>query len=140
MLHTVKRGGGTAMSQYEVVRDSAILRNGNKNGNESCNKHAPWLDAARPQALENDDPGAQVNIRKLAVVSAIGSDMDVPGMRTTIASALSSANISVLAVHQSIRQANRQSFIDEDDYDLAIRSLHRCLAEIHDHDEAICAA
>ncbi|MDQ2077860.1 aspartate kinase [Marinimicrobium sp. ABcell2] len=90
--------------------------------------------------LEEQYPDAEVNVRKIAVVSAIGSDMKVPGMLTKTVSALSSANISVLAVHQSIRQVDMQFVIDEDDYDLAIKSLHRCLVEVHDHGEAICAA
>ena len=92
------------------------------------------------KVLQEQYPGAEVNIRKIAVVSAIGSDMNVPGMLTKTASALSSANISVLAVHQSIRQVDMQFVIDEDDYDLAIKSLHRYLVEVHDHGEAICAA
>lgn len=90
--------------------------------------------------LEEKYPDAEINIRKIAVVSAIGSDMNVPGMLTKTVSALSSADISVLAVHQSIRQVDMQFVINEDDYDLAIQSLHRCLVEVHDHGEAICAA
>lgn len=90
--------------------------------------------------LEEKYPDAELNIRKIAVVSAIGSDMNVPGMLTKTVSALSSADISVLAVHQSIRQVDMQFVINEDDYDLAIQSLHRCLVEVHDHGEAICAA
>lgn len=90
--------------------------------------------------LEEKYPDAEVDVRKVAVVSAIGSDMKVPGMLAKTVSALSSANISVLAVHQSIRQVDMQFIIDEDDYELAVKSLHRCLVEVHDHGDAICAA
>lgn len=90
--------------------------------------------------LEEKYPDAEIDVRKVAVVSAIGSDMKVPGMLAKTVSALSSANISVLAMHQSIRQVDMQFIIDEDDYELAVQSLHRCLVEVHDHGDAICAA
>ena len=77
---------------------------------------------------------------KVAVVSAIGSDMKVPGMLAKTVAALAEVNISILAMHQSIRQVDMQFIIDEDDYDLAVQSLHRCLIEVHDHGIAICAA
>ena len=90
--------------------------------------------------LEEKYQDADVDVRKVAVVSAIGSDMKVPGMLAKTVSALSSSNISVLAVHQSIRQVDMQFVIDEDDYELAVKSLHRALVEVHDHGDAICAA
>lgn len=90
--------------------------------------------------LEEKYSDADIDVRKVAVVSAIGSDMKVPGMLAKTVSALSSSNISVLAVHQSIRQVDMQFVIDEDDYELAVKSLHRALVEVHDHGDAICAA
>jgi aspartate kinase len=53
---------------------------------------------------------------------------------------LAKQNISVLAMHQSMRQVDMQFIIDEDDYDNAIKSLHSVLVEIHDHGKAICLA
>ncbi|WP_111641731.1 aspartate kinase [Marinimicrobium alkaliphilum] len=90
--------------------------------------------------LQEKYPDAEVDTRKVAVVSAIGSDMKVPGMLAKTVSALSEVNISVLAMHQSIRQVDMQFVIDEDDYDEAVKSLHRCLIEVHDHGSAICVA
>ena len=90
--------------------------------------------------LEEKYPDAEVDVRKVAVVSAIGSDMKVSGMLAKSATALSSANISVLAIHQSIRQVDMQFIVDEDDYDQAVKSLHKALVEVHDHGDAICAA
>ncbi|WP_020209720.1 aspartate kinase [Gilvimarinus chinensis] len=92
------------------------------------------------RVLEELYPDAEINTRKVAVVSAIGSDMKVPGMLAKTVSALSEVNISILAMHQSIRQVDMQFILDEDDYDLAVQSLHRCLIEVHNHGEAICAA
>ncbi len=90
--------------------------------------------------LEELYPDAEINTRKVAVVSAIGSDMKIPGMLAKTVSALSEVNISILAMHQSIRQVDMQFILDEDDYEEAVKSLHRCLIEVHDHGDAICAA
>ncbi|HUH38175.1 MAG TPA: aspartate kinase [Spongiibacteraceae bacterium] len=85
-------------------------------------------------------PDAELNQRKVAIVSAIGSDMQVPGMLASTVDALAKSKISVLAIHQSMRQVDIQFVVDEGDYQEAVRSLHRCLVEVHDHGVAICAA
>jgi len=88
-------------------------------------------------ALETRYPDAEINQTKVAIVSAIGSNMHVPGILAKAVTALADSNISVLAVHQSMRQVDMQFAINEDDYDLAVKSLHRCLVEVHDHGRAI---
>jgi aspartate kinase len=90
--------------------------------------------------LEASYPKAEISYRKVAIVSAIGSDMQVPGMLAKTVAALAESNISVLAMHQSMRQVDMQFVINEDDYNKAIQSLHRCLVEPHNHGLAICAA
>jgi len=90
--------------------------------------------------LEERYPDAELNQRKVAIVSAIGSDMQVPGILAKTVGALAKANISVLAIHQSMRQVDMQFVIDEDDYEAAVQSLHACLVEVHDHGRAICLA
>lgn len=85
-------------------------------------------------------PESEMRTRKVAIVSAIGSDMQVPGILAKTVSALAGAGISVLAVHQSMRQVDMQFIVDERDYTLAVQSLHQCLIEVHDHGTAICAA
>ena len=84
-------------------------------------------------------PTAEVNMRKVSIVSAIGSDMQVPGMLAKTVAAMADENINVLAMHQSMRQVDMQFVIDSEHYELAIQSLHRCLVEIHNHGVAICA-
>jgi aspartate kinase len=91
-------------------------------------------------ALAEQFPEAEINQQKIAVVSAIGSDMQVTGILAKTAAALASSNISVLAMHQSIRQVDMQFIVKETDYELAIQSLHQCLVETHDHGRAICLA
>ena len=85
-------------------------------------------------------PDCDIQVRKVAVVSAIGSDMKVPGMLSRAVAALARSGISVLAVHQSMRQVDMQFIINESDYESAVKSLHNALVEVYDHGEAICAA
>ncbi len=85
-------------------------------------------------------PDCDIQVRKVAVVSAIGSDMKVSGMLSRAVGALANSAISILAVHQSMRQVDMQFVIDESDYESAVKSLHAALVEVHEHGEAICAA
>ncbi len=92
------------------------------------------------RVLEEQFPEAEIRQQKVAVVSAIGSDMQVPGILAKTVNALSQANISVLAIHQSMRQVDMQFVVNDEDYEHAIRSLHAGLVEPHDHGRAICLA
>lgn len=92
------------------------------------------------KALEERFPEAQLNQQKVALVSAIGSDMNISGMLAKTVSALAGAEISILAVHQTMRQVEMQFIVKEDDYESAITALHGCLVEVHDHGKAICLA
>lgn len=91
-------------------------------------------------ALQQRFPEAEINQQKVAIVSAIGSDMKIPGILARTVSALAEKNISVLAMHQSMRQVDMQFIIAEDDYASAIKNLHSYLVEVHDHGRAICLA
>jgi len=75
----------------------------------------------------------------VAVVSAIGSDMQVPGLLARAVRSLADASISVVALHQSMRQVDIQFIVDEDAYEESIKSLHNGLIEPHDYGDAICA-
>lgn len=92
------------------------------------------------KALEELFVDAELDQQKVAIVSAIGSDMKIPGILAKTVGALAQKNISVLAMHQSMRQVDMQFVINEDDYDAAIKNLHTGLVEIHDHGKAICLA
>jgi aspartate kinase len=91
-------------------------------------------------AVEELFPEAELNQRKVAIVSAVGSDMQVPGILAKAVQAVASENISVLAVHQSMRQVDMQFIVSESDYDATVKSLHAALVEVHDHGRAICLA
>jgi len=91
-------------------------------------------------ALEEKYPDAEVNQQKIAIVSAIGSDMKVSGMLAKTVQAVATNGVSVLAVHQSMRQVDMQFVVDQSDYEKTVKSLHEALIEIHDHGRAICLA
>lgn len=91
-------------------------------------------------ALQEIYPDAEINQQKVSIVSAIGSDMKIPGILAKTVSALAEKQISVLAMHQSMRQVDMQFVIDEDAYTDAMKSLHCHLVEVHDHGIAICLA
>lgn len=92
------------------------------------------------KALQEKFPDAEISHKKVAMVSAIGSDMQVPGILAKTVSALAGQDVSVLAMHQSMRQVDMQFIINEGDYDKSIQALHRALVEVHDHGQAICVA
>jgi aspartate kinase len=85
-------------------------------------------------------PGAEIDQQKVAIVSAIGSDMKVQGILAQAVQAIAKAGVNVLAMHQSMRQVDMQFIVSDDDYETAVRSLHGALVEIHDHGRAICLA
>jgi len=92
------------------------------------------------RAISEVYPGAETDHRKVAIVSAIGSDMQVPGLLAKAVRALADESISIVAMHQSMRQVDMQFIIDDDAYEEAVRSLHNGLIEPHNYGEAICAA
>lgn len=85
-------------------------------------------------------PEAEVSQSKVSLVSAIGSDMQVPGILAKAVSAIAEKNISVLAMHQSMRQVDMQFIVSDEDYETVVKALHRRLVEVHDHGRAICLA
>lgn len=92
------------------------------------------------QTLAEHYPGAEIRQRKVAVVSAIGSDMQVSGILARAVGALAERGISVLAMHQSMRQVDMQFVVDASDYEEAVKALHYGLIEPHDYGDAICVA
>lgn len=91
-------------------------------------------------ALEERFPEAEINQQKVAIVSAIGSNMQIPGILAETVKAVASQEVSVLAVHQTMRQVDMQFIVNEQDYDATVKSLHEALVEVHDHGQAICLA
>lgn len=91
-------------------------------------------------ALKKKFHEAELSHKKVAFVSAIGSDMGIPGLLAKAVKGIADKNISVLAIHQSMRQVDMQFVINETDYEEAVKALHLSLVEVHNHGDAICAA
>jgi aspartate kinase len=91
-------------------------------------------------ALTDLFPTAVIDQQQVALVSAIGSDMKVPGFLSRATAALAQRNVSITALHQSRRQVDMQFVVNESDYEAAIAALHAGLVEIEDHGRAIALA
>ena len=91
-------------------------------------------------ALSEQFPEAILTQKRVAIVSAFGSHMQIPGILAKTVQAIASKKISVLAVHQSMRQVDIQFVVNESDYNETVKSLHEVLVEVHDHGTAICLA
>ncbi|MDX1474196.1 MAG: ACT domain-containing protein, partial [Reinekea sp.] len=81
--------------------------------------------------LERHFPNAEMSSRKVAMVSVIGSDMNVPGILASLSTALAAKNINIMAIYQSIRQVDVRIVIEEDHYEMTIAALHEALIEEH---------
>lgn len=79
--------------------------------------------------LEEQFPNATVTVRRVAIVAAVGSNLDVSGLLSTCVSALAEADINVLAVHQSMRAVDIKFVVDENDMKAATVALHRRAVE-----------
>jgi len=91
-------------------------------------RDVPGLDACvadMRKAFEHAD----VNTYPMTLVSAIGSNMKVPGFLSKAANALAEAQINILAIGQCMRQVNMQFVIADEDFENAIKALHRGLVE-----------
>jgi len=79
--------------------------------------------------LEKHYPDAEIDQQRVAFVSAIGSNMMIPGIMARATGALSAHSINILASGQSMRQVDMNFIVSESDYEAAIRSLHEVLIE-----------
>jgi aspartate kinase len=92
------------------------------------------------RALEACYPEAEIDQKKVSIVSAIGSDLRVTGVLARAVAALADSGIGVQAMHQSMRQVDMQFVVEDAEYENAIKRLHAALVEVHDHGTAICLA
>ena len=82
-------------------------------------------------AIKKGFPGAEINAKPVSIVSAIGSNMNIPGLLARAAGALAHAGINVLGMDQNIRQVNMQFIIDRQHFETAQKALHHELVEKH---------
>jgi aspartate kinase len=79
--------------------------------------------------LEKECESSSVSVSKVAIVSAIGSDLKLRGLTGSAVAALSAAGIEILGVHQLLRNVDIMFILDDEDYEPAIRALHAALIE-----------
>lgn len=85
--------------------------------------------------IESTLKGAQVAVSRVAIVSVIGADIDVPGITARALGALHEAGVSLAGLQQVSRKTDIQAVIAEGDFELAICALHKALIE-----EDFCAS
>jgi aspartate kinase len=90
---------------------------------------APEAIALAVKALAEHFPTADIVTRKVSIVSAIGSDLNLQGLTAIAVQALSDACIEVLGVHQLMRNVDIIFIVDERRFDDAVRALHGALIE-----------
>ncbi|MFD2052010.1 aspartate kinase [Mesorhizobium calcicola] len=90
---------------------------------------APEAIAPVVKALKENFPTAHVATRKVGIVSAIGSALNLQSLTATAAQALADACIEVLGVHQLMRNVDIIFIVDELRLDDAVRALHGALIE-----------
>lgn len=98
------------------------------------------LDKAKRLAeeLQKCFASATINTRKISLASAMGSDMRIKGLLAKSVQTLFAQSINIEAIHQNTRQVEMQFFVNECDYENAIKALHSSLIEVHNHGKAIC--
>lgn len=80
-------------------------------------------------SIRSTFPTADIMIKKVALVSAIGSNMEIPGILPDSLNALTDAGIKAHAIHKCIRPVGIQFVVDEDKFDEAVKTLHKNLVE-----------
>lgn len=76
------------------------------------------------------ESSSSVSVRKVSIVAAIGSDLDLQGLTGYAVSALSDNGIEILGVHQLLRNVDIMFILEDADYEPAIRALHATLIEV----------
>ncbi|HZD51816.1 MAG TPA: aspartate kinase [Woeseiaceae bacterium] len=72
---------------------------------------------------------SRITVRKVSIVTAIGSDLNVPGLTALAVGALADAGVEVLGVHQLIRNVDILFILAEEDFERAVIALHEGLIE-----------
>ncbi len=79
--------------------------------------------------IEKALTGAEVSVSRVAIVSVIGANIDMPGITARALTALHEAGVPLSGLLQVSRKTDIQAIIDEADFDAAICALHAALVE-----------
>ena len=78
---------------------------------------------------------ASIQTSKLALASAMGSDMRIKGFLANAVGTLYEAGINIEAIHQNTRQVEMQFYVNENDFEKTIKALHGRLIESRDNEK-----
>lgn len=79
--------------------------------------------------IEANLKDASVTTNRVAIVSVIGANIDLPGITARALSALYTADIPLIGLQQVSRKTDIQAVIHEQDFEAAICTLHSALVE-----------
>ena len=103
--------------------------------NTNANTITHYVDAKSKQLkdcmkeIEEHFCNAKISTREVSLISATGSNMQVPGLLAKAAFALADAEINILGINQCMRQVNMQFIIKPESFDDALRVLHKAVVE-----------
>jgi aspartate kinase len=80
-------------------------------------------------SIKQSFPAADILVKKVALISAIGSNMADTWVLPTAVHALANAGVEILGLHKCMRQVDIQFVVEEDDFQKAICTLHQNLVE-----------
>ncbi len=81
------------------------------------------------EVIQKRQPEAEVQTRKVDIVSAIGANIKSPTLIADATAALHDQGIELLAVHAPARRVDVQFVLADGGYDDAVRALHSALVE-----------
>ncbi len=79
---------------------------------------------------------AEVTMRKVAIVSVIGSNLDLPDLTANATGALKEAGVGLLGLHKLTRKVDLQAIVAEEDFEAAVAALHAALIGPEADDDA----
>ncbi len=81
------------------------------------------------EAIQRSFPNADIMVRKVALVSIIGTNMADTWVVPTAVHALANAGVEILGLHKCMRQIDIQFVVEENKFQKAITALHKNLVE-----------
>lgn len=115
-----------------------------KSSNANTITHYLWS-AGTPvrrvvEELEKLFPNAGIATHDVSITSAIGSDLNRPGLAVEAMRALGEAGVEILGAQYQLRTVDMQYVVPRGQFDTAIRTLHRVLVEDEGTPRAVMAA
>ncbi|MFU8814629.1 MAG: aspartate kinase [Pseudomonadales bacterium] len=130
--HDIVDRAGHAFGIQKIL-DRYKLRTVTRESNANCITYYLATNLKIVKRIERDlaaeFPNAVVTVRRVGIVAAVGSNLDVSGLLSICVSALAEANINLLAVHQSMRAVDIKFVVDETDVQAATIALHERAVE-----------